>query len=103
MMSMLDPRLARLWYRSLVLAALLVRPALLFSQDGVAAPPFAGEGATAHAAAPHAVAVRTSAAIRIDGTLDEGAWAGAAPITALTQLDPSEGQPVSERTEVRVV
>jgi hypothetical protein len=42
-------------------------------------------------------------AIRIDGRLDDDAWASAPVVTAFTQRDPNEGQPVSERTEIRVL
>jgi hypothetical protein len=41
--------------------------------------------------------------IRVDGRLDDDAWAGAEPISDLVQQDPHVGQPVSERTEVRVL
>jgi hypothetical protein len=48
-------------------------------------------------------AARVTGGIRIDGVLDEPAWSSATPATDFTQLDPQEGQPVSERTEVRVL
>jgi uncharacterized protein DUF5916/cellulose/xylan binding protein with CBM9 domain len=52
---------------------------------------------------PTAHARRASGTIRIDGRLDDAAWS-AAPVTdAFTQIDPREGQPASQRTEVRVV
>jgi uncharacterized protein DUF5916 len=56
-----------------------------------------------HADAPvvHAAPLREH--IRIDGKLDEPAWAAAEPVTQFTQRDPDEGKPVSERTEVRVL
>ncbi len=61
-------------------------------------------GATAaHTDRPRALATRVSAAIKIDGKLDDAAWASAAPITEFTQVDPEEGKPASERTEVRIV
>jgi len=41
--------------------------------------------------------------IRVDGHLDEPAWQTAEPVDRFTQRDPSEGQPASERTEVRFV
>jgi hypothetical protein len=53
--------------------------------------------------APVATASPVTSPIRIDGTLNEAAWAAATPITELRQLDPSEGQPVSERTEIRIL
>jgi hypothetical protein len=39
--------------------------------------------------------------LRIDGRLDEPAWRAATPITQFTQLDPKEGEPITERTDVR--
>lgn len=42
------------------------------------------------------------AQIRVDGRLDEPAWAGAALLGGFTQSRPAEGTPASERTEVRV-
>ncbi len=41
--------------------------------------------------------------VRIDGKLDEPEWAAAPIHSDFTQLDPSEGQPGSERTEFRVL
>lgn len=41
--------------------------------------------------------------IRIDGVLDEPAWASAVPIGPLTQVLPKEGGEAGERTEVRVL
>src|SRR5215218_7515327 len=57
----------------------------------------------AHAAAPVAQAASLQGAITLDGRLDEGAWAAATPVTTFTQVDPDEGEPVSERTEVYVL
>ncbi|MDH3424464.1 MAG: carbohydrate binding family 9 domain-containing protein, partial [Gemmatimonadota bacterium] len=41
--------------------------------------------------------------IRIDGRLDDAAWAGAALLTGFTQYDPIEGSAASENTEVRML
>lgn len=49
---------------------------------------------------PVAQAIPTHGTIRLDGRLDESAWRSAVPVTRFTQLDPYEGEPVSERTEV---
>ena len=49
-----------------------------------------------------AVALGSDAEIRLDGLVDEEAWARAAPITDFTQQDPVEGGMPSQRTEVRV-
>jgi hypothetical protein len=48
-------------------------------------------------------AVRVAAAAPdVDGRLDEPVWATAPVMSEFTQRDPDEGQPASERTEVRV-
>jgi hypothetical protein len=41
--------------------------------------------------------------MHIDGHLDEGIWSQARPITQFTQTAPAEGEPATERTEVRIV
>lgn len=50
---------------------------------------------------PSAHAAARGSAVTIDGRLDEAAWRAATPITDFTQVDPDEGQPATERTEVR--
>jgi hypothetical protein len=39
--------------------------------------------------------------VTLDGRLDDAAWQAATPITEFLQADPDEGQPATERTEVR--
>lgn len=47
---------------------------------------------------------RVSAAVpRIDGVLDDSAWAYASCITLDRQVFPAEGEPASERTEIRML
>ncbi len=53
--------------------------------------------------APVVEAVRTAAAIAIDGKLTEAAWASATAATDFTQMDPTEGEPASEETRVRIL
>ena len=50
-------------------------------------------------------AVRLSAeeSIVVDGRLDDAVWARATPATDFIQLDPLNGSPATERTEVRIV
>jgi hypothetical protein len=61
-------------------------------------------GASAAAAVHAATAARAVEAPTLDGdVLADPAWAHAAPITGFTQEQPNEGEPVSERTEVRIV
>ena len=47
-------------------------------------------------------ASRTTEAPVIDGLLDERLWQAAAPLTGFVQTEPLEGEPASERTEVRI-
>jgi hypothetical protein len=46
---------------------------------------------------------RLSGSLQLDGVLDEAAWAEAPPAAPLTQRDPDEGAPPTERTEIRVL
>jgi Domain of unknown function (DUF5916)/Carbohydrate family 9 binding domain-like len=50
---------------------------------------------------PTAVAARRIGAIVLDAKLDEAAWKAATPITEFRQIDPDEGKPGTQRTEVR--
>jgi len=73
---------------SLMVAALLLAGTPAAAQHG--APP------------PLAHAVPLDGPITLDGRLDEEIWRTATPITEFTQLDPNEGERVSERTEVYI-
>jgi len=53
------------------------------------------------AMAPRATATRVSGTISIDGSLSETQWRSAQPIGGLTQLDPAEGKPATERSDIR--
>lgn len=65
--------------------------------------PGADAPSTSHANAPAIAARRLAGTIRIDGRVDDAAWQGAAPVTTFTQVVPTEGAPVSERTEIRIL
>lgn len=39
----------------------------------------------------------------MDGRLDEPAWSLVPPATEFIQMDPAEGTPATERTEVRIL
>ena len=52
---------------------------------------------------PEVVAGRPSAPIRVDGVLDEPAWASAGVIADLVQQSPVSGGPTPWRTEIRVL
>ncbi len=61
------------------------------------------DGYSHDAMAPQAQAIRTDQPITIDGLLDEPTWMTAHAITEFFQTIPNEGQPVSEKTEVRLL
>lgn len=88
-------------HRTLLRTLLPCLVALCLPSPGGAAP--RAPQAPSVAALPSARAARTTAAIRVDGALDEPAWAQATPIGPLVQREPTEGAPASEETEVRVL
>ncbi len=90
----------RLLCSTTVLAAVLT--ALAAPLTSRAAAQAAGT-ADAHMARPTVHAVRLSGTIQLDGVLDDAGWAAAPVIDRFIQKDPNEGEPVSERTEVRIV
>lgn len=57
----------------------------------------------APAARPSVAVARAAEPLRVDGALDEPAWAQAAPITGFRLLFGREGEPATEPTEVRVL
>jgi hypothetical protein len=86
----------------LLLSLIVALPAVVSAQQGAAPVQIAASDGGAHAAAPIINAVRSAQPIQIDGRLDEEVWETAVPITEFTQVVPNEGQPASERTEVRI-
>ncbi len=50
-----------------------------------------------------AEAVRVDRAPKLDGTLDDPLWESAKPITDFRQREPQEGEPATEKTEVRIL
>ena len=92
--------------------ALFAAPVLLQAQTAVSANPATpstpangsgGGGRDALPALPAVTAARAPSEVSVDGRLDEPAWAAARPMTGFLQIDPDEGQPATEQTEVRVV
>ncbi|HJQ35943.1 MAG TPA: DUF5916 domain-containing protein [Thermoanaerobaculia bacterium] len=65
--------------------------------------PAEGSGGLKPAAPRDVRAVRTAHAPVIDGRLDDEAWAGAPLIDGMQQQRPDNGQPGSERTEIRLL
>ena len=63
----------------------------------------AGQAGGPPAATHRAVATKVVEGPAVDGVLDDAAWAQAAAVDTFTQIEPAEGQPASERTEVRMI
>ena len=74
---------------------ILSMPALLHAQQSPNGQPTNGQPPNARAAAVAAPPV-------IDGRLDDALWSGLEPLDGFIQREPSEGQAVSQPTEVRV-
>ncbi len=62
-----------------------------------------GAGALPQEGARLAEAVRVDRAPKLDGTLDDPLWQSARPITDFRQREPHEGEPSTEKTEVRIL
>ncbi|MDE0502522.1 MAG: DUF5916 domain-containing protein, partial [Candidatus Poribacteria bacterium] len=60
-------------------------------------------GATPEITQLRAEAHRTSQRIKIDGELGEADWRKAEPIRRFVQIEPDEGKPISQPTEVRIL
>jgi hypothetical protein len=57
---------------------------------------------TTHVAGtPSAVAAPRLGDVRIDGRINEEAWTRAVPVTNLTQVDPEEGKPATQSSDIR--
>jgi len=86
-----------------ILVVVLVAPTALAAQNAAesAAPPPSAYGH--RVPVPRAVATRRTGPIVLDAKLDEPAWTATRPITEFTQVDPDEGKPASQRTEVRIL
>lgn len=89
------PRAARAAALVLASVATLLPPPPAAAQNGHAA---------AHAVpAPMASAALRTSAIVLDGRLDEAAWTAAQPVAHFTQARPHEGEPATQRTEIRIL
>ena len=89
--------------RALFAISLLV-PLTLSAQKSESSPSPAPPGRDNYGhrvAVPSAMAARRTSSIVLDAKLDEAAWQSAQPITEFKQIDPDEGRPASQRTEVR--
>jgi hypothetical protein len=65
--------------------------------------PLRAETATTEQAGQNAQAIAVDHPPKLDGTLDDPLWQSALTITDFRQREPHEGQPATEKTEVRVL
>ncbi len=93
--------------RGLLLAMALLASVLLPPSPEARAqnapPEASSNGEAASTEASTAIAARTGNPPVIDGVLDEPAWLAAQPLTDFVQREPADGQPASERTELRIL
>ncbi|MEO9114743.1 MAG: hypothetical protein ABI311_01140, partial [Gemmatimonadaceae bacterium] len=83
-------------YRTALVAALAVAPLIAHAQETNAS--------SIHPRTPPiAEAARRDGPITLDGKLDDPAWKAATPITKFTQSQPHEGEPATQRTEIRIL
>src|SRR5688500_18541037 len=82
---------------AVVCAALVAVPAR--AEQAAAAPPYPMISRGADGAATLR-AVHLAEPLRIDGRLDEALYAGVPPISDFIQIEPQEGSPATERTEL---
>ena len=88
----------------MLLVPLLVAGRLAAQERGAGALPMPPHGASGHALpSPTVHAAQRTAPITLDGRLDEPIWATVEPATDFRQQDPREGEPASQRTEIRIV
>ncbi|MEO7043547.1 MAG: DUF5916 domain-containing protein [Gemmatimonadaceae bacterium] len=83
-------------YRTALFVTLAVAPLVGHAQDTTAS-------SVRTRIPPVAQAVRRDGPITLDGKLDDAAWNAATPITKFTQRQPNEGQPGTQRTEIRIL
>lgn len=78
---------------------------LIFAQLAFTYPrvPEAAPGPTGQDASNAAEATRVDRAPKLDGTLNDSLWRSAKPVADFRQREPYEGQPPTERTEVRIL
>ncbi len=76
--------------------------ALAFIVANAFAVPAAAQTAD-HANVQAVAAMALAGEIHVDGHLDDPAWSAAVPATLGLQVDPAEGKPATEQTEIRVL
>ena len=73
-----------------------------FALGALTSTPSAGQTPSTHGPVPVVQAVRATAAIVVDGQLNDEVWLRAPAATTFTQREPDEGKPATEQTELRI-
>ena len=85
------------------LALWILLPAMLAARVDAQQASTSPASSNDHAATPRINAAPLGSAVHLDGRLDDAAWDVAQPASLTAQRDPDEGQPPTERTEIRVL
>lgn len=81
----------------------LTAPSIPVPSIPIAPPGTSAPGDAPTPGRPVITASRAEGPIKIDGALDEPAWAKAQAISGFRQMDPKEGEPATDETTVRVL
>jgi hypothetical protein len=97
--------MSKLFYNGHVSSSWVFPLIFLFTQPttGKAAGLAAEHNAGSEIARPSLEATPTDKAPKLDGTLNDPLWQLASPVTDFRQREPDEGQPSTEKTEVRIL
>jgi hypothetical protein len=97
--------MSKLFYNGHVSSSWVFPLIFLFTQPttGKAAGLAAEHNAASEIARPSVEATPIESAPKLDGTLNDPLWQLASPITDFRQREPDEGQPSTEKTEVRIL
>ncbi len=87
----------RRWCTGLLLSLIVLLPAVARGQQ-----PNAAQAAAAERRSVAAMRLGAGEQITLDGALDEPVWRNAQPAADFIQVDPQNGQPATEQTEVRI-
>lgn len=97
------PRPSRYAMTRLLLLLLIPASAPVVAQGQTPDSAAARQAARAVPPLPSFAAHRREGAIRVDGKLDDAAWAATPATSGFVQVDPENGAPATEQTEVRVL
>lgn len=97
--------MSKLSHKRVGLCCTILTFILIFIQSiGGKTPPLpGGYNSAGDSTRPSVEATFTDRAPKLDGTLNDPLWQLAAPITDFRQREPDEGQPATEKTEVRIL